>query len=114
MRSRQVTFNGRTGIYCTNFPVRVPLIVPSNTDYERVNKIILDILIKNPKILPDVSKTEELKIFNIFKFKPVSEMDVTTFKPRILFSEMESGKITPNINFWISDISEKMRLYQKY
>lgn len=80
------------------------MTIPSNSDYGGIIKIILDILIENPRILPNVSKNEEVKIFNIFTLRHIPEIDLTKFNPRILLSDMQSNKLTLKIIFWISEI----------
>jgi hypothetical protein len=87
------------------------LIISASNNYENIKKIILDVLNKNPKILPNVSKTEESTIFKLFELKHIREIypkkDLTRFNPHILLLDIQSGKITLNLRFWISEIYKK-------
>lgn len=94
--------------------IQLPLELKSDENYQENKKKILEILEKNNKVFPNVSRTEKSKISKMLRMGFVKDLyptsNLSKFNPHIEISDIKPEKVTININFWIRDMSEKGKI----
>ncbi len=92
--------------------ISIDVKVSHNSDLERVEKIILEILDKNPRILPNVSSNSKsylekiLDIPGLSKFLEVPK-NMDSLKPKVLIKNADKKSITLQANAWILEVQNR-------
>ena len=77
--SRVINYN-KTGFV----EIQIPMAISSNNNFENIKKIIYEVLNKNLRILPNVSKNEKARIFKLLELKSLRrlypEKDLTKWR----------------------------------
>jgi small conductance mechanosensitive channel len=94
--------------------IEIPLqvAVPYNSNREKIEGIMLSVLKSNNRILPNVSKNEEVHVKKLFKIKKLKEIfsnrfNPDLFQPKVYTSSIAYPKITLEMRFWIREINKK-------
>ncbi|MBU3967021.1 MAG: mechanosensitive ion channel family protein [Euryarchaeota archaeon] len=89
----------------------IPLVIPYTYDSEKVKKIIKKEADMHPKILPNVHPEEKYIITKLFKLTNIklykNQVNMSSFEPNVLISDISDSKITLNIRIWIREIDKK-------
>lgn len=88
------------------------IAIPYTSDKEKIEKIILDVLISNKRILPNVSRDEGKQVKKLFKIKSFKELfsnhfNPELFSPKVYITAIAYPKITLEMKFWIREINKK-------
>ncbi|OGI15234.1 hypothetical protein A3K63_04140 [Candidatus Micrarchaeota archaeon RBG_16_49_10] len=86
------------------------IAVKSDQDFLKVKKIILDVLGKYEKILPNVSaekKKDYMRLLEVLKLGKYFErkVDPKDFVPRVVIMDLSDGKMALEVEYWVMEIS---------
>ncbi len=83
--------------------VLLEFIFKATSDFDEVCKLLKDICIKSPHIMPDSKNQKSLGILKYF----IEQEDKYKLKPVCYIKSVSSSKIHINLTFWIADISKR-------
>jgi len=88
------------------------ITIPYNSDRKTIEKIILEVLKSNSRILPNVSKNEETQIRKLFRLSNIKSLfskkfDPELFQPKVYTVSVGYPRITLEMRFWFREISKK-------
>ena len=100
------------------FQVPIDINLPGSSDFPAVKKIIIDVADKNKKILPSVSRSENIFLKRILELSRIQNLfnkkfDQKNLEPEVLITNISSN-ITISIRIWIREVNMKDQIVSDF
>ncbi|MBN2422736.1 mechanosensitive ion channel [Candidatus Woesearchaeota archaeon] len=99
--------------------IPIQLVIPNSYDVEKIMDKAIEIAVRHPRILPNVSRHEKPIINNLLKLPHIKllfeeKLDKKMFKPRVYITDISDPKITLSVRVWILEIDKKDEIVSEY